>query len=96
MVYNKPQADAGELENGYSTESCDETAANNLGYGLTESCGHVKSIDLPKIRKAIKTTGILQSCQQCDKEPSSTTTTLTMMDNDLEVSIEYDETLWIW
>lgn len=97
MVYNKPQTELGEQENGYSTESCDENAANNIGYGLTETCSHVvKSCDITKIRKSIKTTGILNSCPQCDKEPNNATAGITLLDNDLEVAIEYDETLWIW
>lgn len=97
MVFNKPQSELGDQENGYSTESCDENAANNIGYGLTESCAHIaKSCDMTKIRKAIRTTGVLNTCPQCDKEPNNATTNITLMDNELEVAIEYDETLWIW
>ncbi|XP_063707415.1 ubiquitin carboxyl-terminal hydrolase 16/45 [Culicoides brevitarsis] len=90
MVHNKPESELGDHENGYSTESCDENISNKIGYGLTESCNHaIKSCDINKIRKSIKTSGILRNCPQCDNNIT------TNVDNELEVAMEYDESLWI-
>lgn len=92
MVHNKPQSELGEQENGYSTESCDETSTSNISYGLTESCNHaMKSCDITKIRKSIRTSGILSTCPECDKNHATSN-----VDNELELAMEFDETLWIW
>lgn len=94
MVFNKAPKDTPE-QNGYSTdETCDETSSNNIGYGLIEICAHIaKSCDFNRVRKALKNTGVLNHCIQCDKESNIE---VLSPENELDTAIEFDETLWIW
>jgi len=79
-----------DVANGYSTESCDE-----LGYGLADHCPHVqKSCEPNKLRKALKTAGLLTECPQCVREAGEQPDA-TAEGNELEPVYEYEESLWV-
>ncbi|XP_046609099.1 ubiquitin carboxyl-terminal hydrolase 16 isoform X2 [Neodiprion virginianus] len=56
------QPDVSEENAGESTESCEDTSTG------AKSCPHIaKAIDLSKVKKALKVTGIAKECAECVK-----------------------------
>ncbi|XP_049541601.1 ubiquitin carboxyl-terminal hydrolase 45 [Anopheles darlingi] len=80
-------------EGASSTESNDDSLSPSKMLG-GEVCSHIqKGIDLPTIRKQIKTQGYRGTCKMCDQNPSTkgseSTTTITTEGGDA------DNTLWL-
>jgi hypothetical protein len=76
-----------KTDDGSSTDSCDEK--DKMEDKAATGCGHVnKSIELSKLRKAMKSGGIHQNCIECEKNPPVT-------DEANDDGFEYDNTLWL-
>lgn len=50
-----------------------------------------RSCELSKLRKALKSDGVLTECPQCTEENNSLE-----QQNSLDMELEYDESLWMW
>ncbi|XP_066992427.2 ubiquitin carboxyl-terminal hydrolase 16/45 [Anabrus simplex] len=82
---NRNQQEPSAQNGGDSTESGDENQVNSTG---GTCCPHVvKAVDLGKVKKALKTSGLDQECAECRKYPSN------LPDNDIE--LELSRGLWL-
>ncbi|XP_004524965.1 ubiquitin carboxyl-terminal hydrolase 45 [Ceratitis capitata] len=93
MVKKKRQSDA--LEDGSSTDSSD---GQMLSPSATGVCQHAKkSVDTTKLRKVLKTNGLVAECMQCAKQ-GATSPAAEVKESSMDESIcgfEYDNTLWL-
>lgn len=79
-------------ENDGSTDSGEERDRNDDNSKSTSKCSHVnKSIAVAKIKKLIKSNGLMSSCSECEKDKKILNNTNTEDDNE----DGYDETLWL-
>ncbi|XP_069700013.1 ubiquitin carboxyl-terminal hydrolase 16/45 isoform X2 [Periplaneta americana] len=66
---NRHQQEPATQNGGDSTESCDENQSNNSG---GRCCQHVnKSVDLTRVKKALRSGGIATECAECAKSPAT-------------------------
>lgn len=76
-----------------STDSGNERDHNEDNARPTPKCAHInKSVQVAKIKKLIKSSGLLSSCSECEKDKSILNSKSTEED---ENEAEYDRTLWL-
>lgn len=79
-----------DTNDGETTDSCDEKEKQDDK--TTLNCSHImKSVDPTKLKKALKASGILRTCRECDKEPPN----CNQPDDDDGDMFEYDNNLWL-
>ncbi|XP_067638028.1 ubiquitin carboxyl-terminal hydrolase 16/45 [Eurosta solidaginis] len=94
MVKKKRQSDV--HEDGSSTDSSEGPLQSpTFGPGV---CQHVKkSVDPNKLRKILKSSGLMADCMQCSKQ-CATSPAAEVMESSMDESMtgfEYDNTLWL-
>lgn len=86
MVKNYRESDS-------SSDSSEEKANASAA---TRSCDHVKkAVDSSKLRKLLKTTGLVLECIQCQKLGVTSPPTESSESLDSPGAFEYDNTLWL-
>ncbi|XP_037938167.1 ubiquitin carboxyl-terminal hydrolase 45 isoform X2 [Teleopsis dalmanni] len=92
MVKKKRQPDA--HDDGSSTDSTDERGLQTSP--TAGSCQHVKkSVDAPKLKKLLKTSGLASDCGQCKKAGATSPATEASESLNDNSCFEYDNTLWL-
>lgn len=82
-----------EWNDGSSSDSGDEKANFSAA---SRSCDHVKkAVDSAKLRKLLKTTGLLLDCELCKKQGVTSPAAEATESPDSPGAFEYDNTLWL-
>lgn len=75
-----------------STDSGEDRDRNEDSLKFTSKCSHInKSIVVTKIKKLLKTNGLVTLCSECEKEKETSTSN----NNHEDDEYEYDKTLWL-
>lgn len=82
-----------EWKDGSSSDSSDEKSSPTAA---SRSCTHVKkAVDSAKLRKLLKTTGLLLDCKQCLNSAAASPAAEACETPDSPGGFEYDNTLWL-